>query len=239
MNLIYMHKNPFQLSRSTGLQVLCAVLLGTISTCPAYALPVRSVHTERASDSDKVVILFAGFASSSAYFHTKIIPSLQGRGIACLNGTARSLGKPHRTLMGILSSSRHVARLSLLGFFQGLLEPRTILYKLRGWLSTARAGTRKDAPFWNWGFEGVQERAGAVEQTLRCQLQGKKIILLGFSQGGLTALKFWELFRHRYNIRGIITIAAPLQGASFIRHIQSSTYMAQVARRYASGYWNW
>lgn len=73
------------------------------------------------------------------------------------------------------------------------------------------------------GLGALVNQACAAEQRLRSAIIGKEIILCGHSQGGLVAIEFWKKFNHVYDIKGIITISSPLQGASIIKSLSSSS----------------
>jgi pimeloyl-ACP methyl ester carboxylesterase len=80
------------------------------------------------------------------------------------------------------------------------------------------------------GLGATRKQAEAAEERLRTVLgKDDEVVLCAHSQGGLVAVSFWELFHERYNIKGIVTMAAPLQGAAMMEPLSSYSTMKAMA----------
>lgn len=72
------------------------------------------------------------------------------------------------------------------------------------------------------GLGSVRSQAIAAEKRLSKKISSQiPIVLCGHSQGGLIAIEFWRKFGKNYNIKGIVTITSPLQGASIFKSLAS------------------
>jgi hypothetical protein len=81
------------------------------------------------------------------------------------------------------------------------------------------------------GLGSIRKQAIAVNVNLSKQLFPETpIVLCGHSQGGLIAMEFWRQFSKNYNIKGIITISCPLQGASVLRSLSSRKILEDAAK---------
>ena len=87
------------------------------------------------------------------------------------------------------------------------------------------------------GITSIKEQAKAAEKQVKELIkqenidpQKDEIILLGHSQGGVIATMFWSLFREAYNLKGLVTVASPLQGVELIPALRSLGRQQEVAK---------
>jgi len=81
------------------------------------------------------------------------------------------------------------------------------------------------------GLGSIERQARTAQRCLNGQLRAvDEIILLGHSQGGLIAMKYWERYHKIYNIIGMITITTPWQGVALIESLGSRQRLQQAAK---------
>lgn len=80
------------------------------------------------------------------------------------------------------------------------------------------------------GLGSISKQASAANISLAKQLLPQTpIVLCGHSQGGLIAIEFWRQFAEYYNVKGIITLSCPLQGASILKSLSSHKILKNAA----------
>ena len=95
------------------------------------------------------------------------------------------------------------------------------------------------------GKDSINTQARAAKKQVNALLRQEgidsanaELILVGHSQGGLVAAKFWDLFGKKdnqpqgYNIKGIVTIAAPLQGVALLQAYSSLWHQYKTSKSF-------